>query len=453
MDAPNSNTTVEPCGSIGIIPVEILEEIFKCYFEQAIDHYDRTLLDSSIRVDVPIRLGAVCAQWRRIAHGMSLLWSFIQMDTGEQSREMKIAKLILYYLERSGSQPLRLAVRNFTQRTPIDILSPLSDMLLFRILPLDRVHHLTLKEPKSLQGDFELHGFSLKKFHHLTGFDLIGDSSRNGATLNLQIDQFCPDIQSVRLHGCTFGSRMFSENNRIESLCFSEIVYRGSSPYLLPLSNLRTLHFAQTREAIWSTINISGFGLGSRLVHLILEDVAPSALAWVSQNEFNCLTHLSIRRDRLQMADHMLQFVRKIGPIITHLELMDVGWDRVPWTIFFMNWADLQCLRICSTKNSSIDSLNPLFVALTQPILRSRNTLKNLSRIELIAPNCSNFHFTRPLHQFIESMRDGTSDKITLIAPPNIFVKEDIWSLSNICTLHVTEWDDGKLVPHQSFSI
>ncbi|PVF95122.1 hypothetical protein CPB86DRAFT_605294 [Serendipita vermifera] len=155
MEAPVAHTTLGSSPAISIVPTEILEKIFMSYFEQEVGQYDEKMLHSPAQFDVPMRLGAVCARWRQIVHGMSRLWSFISVKNHEDSIQMSVRGVLELYLERSGVQPLRIAVTNLIEpphsgiRPSMDSLSPLCD------IPLDRVHHLTLKEPIGGDGNIK----------------------------------------------------------------------------------------------------------------------------------------------------------------------------------------------------------------------------------------------------------------------------------------------------------
>ncbi|PVF95121.1 hypothetical protein CPB86DRAFT_788417 [Serendipita vermifera] len=434
-----------PSAPVTTVPTEILEEIFMLCFEQAVAEYDENILDSQIHVDVPIRLGAVCARWRQIAHGLSVLWSFIPVNVDEESRKSDIQRLLELYLDRSGGQPLRIAIKNLTQPTSHNFETPLSSLFPLTAIPLDRVHHLTLKEPKSVQGLFQLSYQSMAHLRLLTGFDLIG-LYHSTVHIDCLIDLACPILRSLRLHKCTTGYQILTEHNLVESLHLSQIFYQQTSPYTLQLPNLRSLHFTQNRETTMNSTAIPTFQFGSQktlITHLVLEDVYPSSLRWVDGNNFSALTHLSIRHNDFSIVDHLLQFSRRVGSTITHLELKDVAWKKMPWGLFFMTFETLQRLRICCIENPSVRPLSSVFMALAQPLSTSRRALQYLSHLEIIAPSCPDPLETRLIHRFAESRQGVSNEKTSVLTTPNVFKQEDIQSLSSMCTVHVTEWDPG----------
>jgi hypothetical protein len=415
------------------LPTEMLVEIFKSFFEQTLQEYDQKFPNLLECIDVPLILGSVCTQWRQIVLEVPFLWTFIQVpfDICGNGGNSTAKKVLKRRLERSGSYSLRLLVTNFVQGKP----QPLALFFPFNRMPLDRIKHLTIILPNDTDIRFEVYEETLNSFDDLTSFELIG---RPHKTIFLQksINHHTPLLRSLRLYACQPScDPLLSPDNQIETLCLVRVDDMDDRIWDLNVPNIRSFHLgSQSRGSF--RVRASD----TSITHLILEDMFLAPWRGIFDGPFKALTHLAIRNDQFRLGAHVHRFIKLVGHTITHLELTNVAWNRMPWEFFFIHVVLLRHFKLCQSNSRWTGPLLSVFASLMQPIVISRNKFEDLSCIQIVlAPHIPSVDSIESITRFIGSLHDGQRHNLVLRVTPNVFNQRDVQSMSAICNLLVEQ--------------
>ncbi|KAF4616146.1 hypothetical protein D9613_011440 [Agrocybe pediades] len=103
------------CSFNRTLPVEVVTSIFRTCIQHAIDTSDRVeeglppIPSQSGTMSVPLKIGAVCALWRRVAWSTPYLWTTISIAFFRTS-EPEYVQLLREWLNRSGTLPIDITV-------------------------------------------------------------------------------------------------------------------------------------------------------------------------------------------------------------------------------------------------------------------------------------------------------------------------------------------------------
>ncbi|KDR72892.1 hypothetical protein GALMADRAFT_739789 [Galerina marginata CBS 339.88] len=130
---------------IACLPVEIISDIFlfafaaSCPIEQP--------QDTPLATTLPLVLGRVCSHWRRIAWGLSELWSTFHCRISRK-RSSALAALLKEWLARSGERLLTVRISMDDEDSWRDAVSP-TEIIDALILHCHRWLHISLTIPES----------------------------------------------------------------------------------------------------------------------------------------------------------------------------------------------------------------------------------------------------------------------------------------------------------------
>ena len=144
------------------VPSEILSHIFKfaveawfhdCLRTQSVpDPFADRIYSAGKSLPIPLVLGSICQQWRRIAWRSPELWTFLMVEVGNVKSQERYL-LIIEWLLRSGSLPLTIHVFG-------DSHLPLDEAMVFNVIYLinqcsERWRNLILSVPSVLVPLFD----------------------------------------------------------------------------------------------------------------------------------------------------------------------------------------------------------------------------------------------------------------------------------------------------------
>ncbi|KAF8155535.1 hypothetical protein B0H34DRAFT_713691 [Crassisporium funariophilum] len=172
------------------LPPEIISEIFEFCIPSFVPNDD----DTPTNISAPLRLGAVCSSWRRIAWATPVLWTSMTLHLFNAFKVPIQLKLLEEWLARSGNLPLSIRLSSSKEiqwgGTKLD-----EDIIKVVNLYSSRWHYLDLRLPSFCYASLPAPEESFPILHYLALKPQDGQGSRK----NTVVIQNSPQLQHVTL--------------------------------------------------------------------------------------------------------------------------------------------------------------------------------------------------------------------------------------------------------------